>query len=116
MSLLQTRVQMNSMIVFREICDHLKEDHHFSHHEQRVQVPDRRGDDLLGSLQTCVSQLLQNSWTGLNQDWTWVPNSHPMVQMALAVTTPKQQRTHELHIYTDGSAKKGHAAWSFVII
>ena len=74
-----------------------------------------------------ILQQLQRPWIGLNTDFQWVPDGHPMVQFALQSTQQCIAPTHRLHIFTDGSYKPSTkrrdqeeqpetAAWAFVVV
>ena len=73
-------------------------------------------DEDLGSLRNIVQQLLQDSWVGLNRDFTVLHPKYPAARMAIAQTVQWDEPSSRFHIYTDGSAKQGKAAWAFVVI
>ena len=61
-------------------------------------------------------EVLQQPWTGLNDDWTQLPNLHPMAQWAIESTQQASTPGRKLHIFTDGSSKAGLATWAFVVV
>ena len=68
------------------------------------------------SLQTTIDVLTQADWKGLNTDFELIENNHPMARAALDIVPAAHAHHGTFHIFTDGSAKNGTAAWSFVVI
>ena len=75
----------------------------------------------------CILHQLQTPWTGLNRDFAWIPQDHPMVRYAMQHTAQATNETAAFHIFTDGSFRDTHktregieevasAAWAFVVI
>ena len=70
------------------------------------------------TLQQILDQLQDDEWQGLNQDYEHIPNMHDAAKYAFANTDSCQEipSCGNLHIYTDGSAGKGKAAWAFIVV
>ena len=69
----------------------------------------------VADLKQVVQALLDNTWKGLNCDFTAVHPLHPAAQYAIAHTT-SNQHSNCFHIFTDGSCKGQSAAWAFVVL
>ena len=75
-------------------------------------------DGMLDSLSASLRNLTCSQWQGLNDDFTWVPCHHPMVEYAMTATSllDVSEDAEVYHVYTDGSSKGKTATWAFVIL
>ena len=72
--------------------------------------------DEISSLQRAIDLLTNEDWKGINIDFEQIEELHPMAQKALEIIPLTSDHHGTFHIFTDGTAKDGTAAWSFVVI
>ena len=70
----------------------------------------------LTSLQDALDTLYDTNWIGLNTDFSHIDDLHPFAQKALEATPVPHGQHGTFHVFTDGTAKQGTAAWSFVVL
>ena len=68
------------------------------------------------SLRQALKNIMDKPWKGINVDFQLLPEMHPAAEYAISATDWSASTTGNFHIFTDGSAWKGKAAWAFVII
>jgi ribonuclease HI len=75
-------------------------------------------DSRVQELQRHIETISKNEWKGLNRDFHAIPDLHPFAQHACNVTKAISPlcTPNIFHIFTDGSAKGGEAAWAFVLL
>ena len=71
---------------------------------------------IVQEIQQLVHDACQPGWVGLNCDFQCMPCPHPAAIMALQQTKEDRKLNGNFHIFTDGSAKQGKAAWAFVLL
>ena len=102
---------------FHEICDALLSDLLKEIQEENENIHECIDRQELGaSLRMTVDRLLKHRWTGLNVDFGVIHPRRPFAQAAVAMTSHACAQPNAFHIYMDGSAKSGNAAWSFVVV
>ena len=74
------------------------------------------GHGLINSLNAAVATLCLPGWKGINADVAEIPQLHPCASIACQYTVQDSKATGDFHIFTDGSSRKGHAAWAFNIV
>lgn len=62
-----------------------------------------------------IRQLTDTPWVGLNKDFQSSPQLHPAAEYAMQVVRQSTTLTPRGHIFTDGSWKEDHGAWTFVV-
>ena len=67
------------------------------------------------TLKQALADICDVEWQGLNRDFCAVPPMHSHALYAMQNTTQSSEGTH-FHIYTDGTFKRGEAAWAFVVL
>eukprot|EP00435_Cladocopium_sp_Y103_P047607 s1949_g14.t1 len=70
---------------------------------------------MISSLQVVLQELTADNWQGLNIDFTPVPDMHPFAQIACNVV-PVGTHGNVFHVFSDGSCRKGKAAWAFALL
>ena len=107
---------------FQEICDALMQDVKAIIEDDELEnnewQPTREHciDHQVETLNEAVHLLHAEGWQGLNQDFEVVTDMHPMAQLAMRETPPCTGERNVFHVFTDGTAKAGTAAWSFVVL
>ena len=89
-------------------------------HNQRVQ-PDHhslqsKNLHIIQDIDHDLDAIFNQTWQGLNVNFERIHDLHPMAQAALKVIGQRDELTNTFHVFTDGSAKGGAAAWAFVVI
>eukprot|EP00438_Fugacium_kawagutii_P030179 Skav207265 [mRNA] locus=scaffold434:14169:23378:- [translate_table: standard] len=71
----------------------------------------------LHSLKHALGRLTHRSLCKFNTDWTALPELHPAAQHAVDCTPNTVGHVpHEIHVYTDGSARDGNLSWALVAL
>ena len=74
-------------------------------------------DDVeLLQLRALIEEICSPHWVGLNCDFQYLPPLHPAAVYALQHVPSTTQEGTYFHIYTDGSAHGGQAAWAFIVV
>eukprot|EP00438_Fugacium_kawagutii_P033936 Skav230285 [mRNA] locus=scaffold2091:271759:275102:- [translate_table: standard] len=73
-------------------------------------------DDVLLALEACLRGLQDTDWVGLNRCFEHLPPLHGAAHFALAHTVAASDQGTRFHVYTDGSASCGRAAWAFNVL
>lgn len=72
--------------------------------------------DDIANLRKHVQNLQSPTWKGLNTDFAVIPDLHPFARIASSQAPCCGGTGNVFHIFTDGSCRKGKAAWSFVVL